>query len=185
MEKEYVAALFGFVGVIVGGIITSFSKYIELGHQAKQEKRNLALNKIETLHENLSLFTQELAKFEASIIQMKITRTTDTSIFFSSIDQIYFKVSSLNTALKLYCPEFINHWKAMSNSLNNYIDASTKLLTESPSNLEITSKYRTELLKDCTLLPDNIEKKHSSIFNNSKQKVELCAVNKNGQVITL
>jgi regulator of sigma D len=173
MEKEYVAALFGFIGVIVGGIITSFSKYIELRQQAKQEKRNLALSKIEELHEKLSLFTQEIAKYQANILQMKIHRTTDTSIYLNSIDQFYFRFSVLNTSLKLYCPELVNQWKAISNSLNNYVNACSNFLTSDSRNLEISSKYGAELLKDCSLLLDNIENKHFSIFNNTKQKTEL------------
>lgn len=70
MEKEWITALVGLGGVLVGGVIASFAKWLELRHLNKIQKNSARFARLEQLHLSIGTIVELTSTYYVACIEL-------------------------------------------------------------------------------------------------------------------
>ena len=75
--KDWLLIIGPLVGVLIGGLITSVIRIIELYHARKEERTKLLINRLEDLFHAITQQIEELTRLGPKTIELAISETTD------------------------------------------------------------------------------------------------------------
>lgn len=157
MEKEWVPIIGTLLGVLVGGFISSFTKWIELSHQRKQEDRKLIRSKLEQLHETLSEYLSVCGSSSINIVKIKHEGITPTTLAQWS-EELQKPIPKLFTLYHLYAPEIMSKYFELVNDVSELSDVALKYSQNQYDHSSVQkSLFKTQsTLRD---LMDDVQKK--------------------------
>jgi hypothetical protein len=115
MEKEWIPVISTLIGVLIGGGITSFAKYLELKHQRKQEHKKLILEKLENLHILVNHHIIEVAEYSKGVIQLEI-ESDKLSKYHQMSSLLLTPIAKIDTPLMLYAHTLKDRWEIFRNT---------------------------------------------------------------------
>lgn len=108
--KDWIPIIGTLLGVLIGGFITSFAKWIELRHHLKQEKRKILLSKLEEFHFVVSRFIFVCQEVHSETYHLSVTKALlspkEQAERFQLISKKTFESTpNLLSNISIYAPE--------------------------------------------------------------------------------
>jgi hypothetical protein len=155
MEKEWIPVISGFVGVIIGGAITSVVKFIELRWQRKTEKERLFISKIEELHLDMSQYILKLTDFSAKvfIFNAEAEKSKDSEIAeLTPLTELtmllVYPIQRSKTLADLYAPEIHPLFMKLADSVNELLSYTNMFIYHGGNEKDFLAKNQ-KALDDC------------------------------------
>lgn len=153
MEKEWIPVVATLLGVIVGGLITSVVKVIELRHQ----KNQAILGKLELLHE--AVFELDKANFEYTNVVLRLEDQTLTAEQVHQTTIILIEpISKINTLISFYSPHLESIKEDLFNELSKLQKYGLSILVDKKGDLEEFQKIFSAVSRKSLILLKNIQK---------------------------
>lgn len=157
MEKEWIPIIGTLLGVLVGGFISSFTKWIELRHQIKQEDRKLIISKLEQLHEVLSEYLSICNNNSIKIVKIK-----HEGITLDALDQwneeLQKPLPKIFTLYNLYASELKNKQFELIDNITEFSETAFKYTQNQSDSLSV-QKSLIKTQSTLRNLMDDVQKK--------------------------
>ncbi len=162
MEKEWVTAIAALIGVIIGGTITSFAKWLELRFLKANERRKLILSKLEELHKQVSQFLVSSGEYAGGVIKLRVVsdETTKSTLegYSNLLNNFLIQLAPIGTLVKIYAPELNEHWNKLTDVTNEFHQMCGEYLTNRNIANEVLQANFDKFINEARNFLDEVEK---------------------------